>query len=67
LKAREDLATLLQSENPTKEKIKELQKIIQSKERAAYKTLPEMFVESLRGRVDDLRDSPQPMERLHSL
>jgi hypothetical protein len=29
------------------------------KERAAYNTLPEMFVESLRRRVDDLRDSPQ--------
>jgi hypothetical protein len=50
LKAREELAKLLQSENPLKEKIKELS---------------EMFVESLRGRVcvcvcvcvDDLRDS----------
>jgi hypothetical protein len=59
LKAREELATLLQSENPPKEKIKELQKTIQSKERATYNTLPDFFVESLRGRVDDLRNSSQ--------
>jgi hypothetical protein len=41
LKAREELAMLLQSENPPKEKIEELQKTIQSKECAAYHTLPE--------------------------
>jgi hypothetical protein len=44
LKAREELATLLQSKNPPKEKIEQLQKTIQSKERAAYHTLPENFV-----------------------
>jgi hypothetical protein len=36
LKTREELATLLQSENLPKEKVEELQKTIQSKEHAAY-------------------------------
>jgi hypothetical protein len=59
LKTREELAMLLQSENPPKEKIEELQKTIQSKERTAYHALPENFVESLRERVGNLQNSPQ--------
>jgi hypothetical protein len=57
LKAREELATLLQSENLPKEKIEQLQKTIKSKERAAYHTLPENFVQSLRERVDNSQNS----------
>ncbi len=67
LQAREELAMLLWNENPPKEKIEELRKTIQSKERAAYKTLPEILSSRYVSVLTFYKLSATYLEMLHLL